>query len=304
MTAGRCVFAWLLVAAVGILYGYVRVATKAWWSSPALLLLAVMVPPVVVNFWLRIGRPRLTLAPSGHHRAPTATAPDRGRFPAELRRAGRGAGQHLPLRQRHALARHARRSTCSTTRPARRCAPWPSATASATWCAPDRGELRKAGNLIHAFGLSDGRVHRGDRRRLRGAARFPVRDDALHGRPEGRCRPDRPVLRHPRPVVPLYPALCRGPAGDLLPLHPARQGPLQGGDLRRDQPGLPAHRRRGGRRFRPGADRRGRALRREAVVGRLRDPVRARCAWPRGSRRPTSRRWPTSRPAGAARRCC
>src|SRR5689334_8389329 len=60
------VFAWLLIAAMGILYGYVRVATKAWWTTPALLLLAVMVPPVVVNFWLRIGRPRLTLA---RHRA-------------------------------------------------------------------------------------------------------------------------------------------------------------------------------------------------------------------------------------------
>ena len=59
----RLVFAWLLVAAVGILYGYVRVAEHAWLVAPIMwLLLMVMVPPVVINFWLRAGRPRLTLA--------------------------------------------------------------------------------------------------------------------------------------------------------------------------------------------------------------------------------------------------
>jgi cellulose synthase (UDP-forming) len=59
----RWVFAWLLIAAVGVLYGYVHVAEHAWAVSPLMwLLLMVMVPPVVVNFWLRIGRPRLTLA--------------------------------------------------------------------------------------------------------------------------------------------------------------------------------------------------------------------------------------------------
>jgi cellulose synthase (UDP-forming) len=58
----RWVFAWLLVASVGVLYGYIRVAEHAWIVSPLMwLLLMVMVPPVVVNFWLRIGRPRLTL---------------------------------------------------------------------------------------------------------------------------------------------------------------------------------------------------------------------------------------------------
>jgi cellulose synthase (UDP-forming) len=59
----RWVFAWLLVAAVGVLYGYVHVAEHAWAVAPLMwLLLMIMVPPVVVNFWLRIGRPRLTLA--------------------------------------------------------------------------------------------------------------------------------------------------------------------------------------------------------------------------------------------------
>jgi cellulose synthase (UDP-forming) len=58
----RWVFAWLLVASAGVLYGYVHVAERAWAVAPFMwLLLMVMVPPVVVNFWLRFGRPRLTL---------------------------------------------------------------------------------------------------------------------------------------------------------------------------------------------------------------------------------------------------
>lgn len=56
------VFAWLLIAAGGIVYGFARVAWEAWPIYPFMLLfLMVMVPPVIVNFWLRIGRPRLTL---------------------------------------------------------------------------------------------------------------------------------------------------------------------------------------------------------------------------------------------------
>ena len=59
----RLVFAWLLIASAGVLYGYVHVAARAWLVSPLMwLLLMVMVPPVVINFWLRMGRPRLTLA--------------------------------------------------------------------------------------------------------------------------------------------------------------------------------------------------------------------------------------------------
>ncbi|HEY4850227.1 MAG TPA: cellulose synthase catalytic subunit [Streptosporangiaceae bacterium] len=59
------VFGWILIASGGILYGYVRVAARAWAIEPVMwLLLAIMVPPAVVNFWLRIGKPRLTLA--GH----------------------------------------------------------------------------------------------------------------------------------------------------------------------------------------------------------------------------------------------
>jgi cellulose synthase (UDP-forming) len=66
----RWVFAWLLIASVGVLYGYIHVAEHAWAVAPVMwLLLMVMVPPVAVNFWLRTGHPRLTLA---EHRATVA----------------------------------------------------------------------------------------------------------------------------------------------------------------------------------------------------------------------------------------
>jgi cellulose synthase (UDP-forming) len=59
----RWAFAWILVACAGILYGYVHVAEHAWLIAPLMwLLLMVLVPPVVLNFWLRMKLPRLTLA--------------------------------------------------------------------------------------------------------------------------------------------------------------------------------------------------------------------------------------------------
>ena len=72
----RWVFAFLLVAAAGVLYGYIRVAQHAWVVAPLMwLLLMVIVPPIVVNFWLRIGRPRLTLA---EHQATVAGYREQG----------------------------------------------------------------------------------------------------------------------------------------------------------------------------------------------------------------------------------
>ena len=72
----RWVFAFLLIAVLGVLYGYIRVAEHAWLVAPLMwLLLMVMVPPVVVNFWLRIGRPRLTLA---EHQATVASYQEHG----------------------------------------------------------------------------------------------------------------------------------------------------------------------------------------------------------------------------------
>ena len=47
----RMVFAWLLIASAGVLYGYIHVAERAWLVAPVMwLLLMVMIPPVVVNF--------------------------------------------------------------------------------------------------------------------------------------------------------------------------------------------------------------------------------------------------------------
>jgi len=61
-------FAWLPIVAAGITCATARVGSKPLATSPAPVLLAVMVPPVVVNFWLRMGKLRLTL--SGHRAAP------------------------------------------------------------------------------------------------------------------------------------------------------------------------------------------------------------------------------------------
>jgi cellulose synthase (UDP-forming) len=72
----RWVFAWLLIASAGVLYGYIHVAERAWLVTPIMwLLLMVMVPPVAVNFWLRMGRPRLTLA---EHQATVASYREHG----------------------------------------------------------------------------------------------------------------------------------------------------------------------------------------------------------------------------------
>ena len=101
----RWVFAWLLIAAGGILYGYVHVAEHAWLVAPFMwLLLMVMVPPVVINFWLRTGRPQTDLARAPGHRGQLPrTRRDGGRVPAQLRRATGVAEQHLQVRQQDGL---------------------------------------------------------------------------------------------------------------------------------------------------------------------------------------------------------
>ena len=91
---------------------------------------------------------------------------------------------------------------------------------------PNPGEMKKAGNLTHALGISAGdfiAVIDAD---------FAVRPEFLYetmpyfADSEGRHRPDGPVLRRQQSVVLLHPALRGNPAGDLLPVHPAGQGPL------------------------------------------------------------------------------
>jgi cellulose synthase/poly-beta-1,6-N-acetylglucosamine synthase-like glycosyltransferase len=150
------VFAWLLIAAMGILYGYVRVATKAWWTMPALLLLAVMVPPVVVNFWLRIGRPRLTLA---RHRAITGSY-RYGHEAVDVFLPSCGEPVELldnTMRCASAMRWQGPKTVYVLDDSAREEVRELAAHYGFRYVVrANRGEMRKAGNLINAFGLSDG----------------------------------------------------------------------------------------------------------------------------------------------------
>jgi cellulose synthase (UDP-forming) len=150
------VFAWLLVAAAGILYGYVRVATKSWWTSPALLLLAVMVPPVIINFWLRIGKPRLTLA---RHRAITSSY-QYGDEAVDVFLPSCGEPVELldnTLRCASAMRWHGTKTVYVLDDSAREEVRALAARYGYRYVVrANRGEMRKAGSLINAFGLSDG----------------------------------------------------------------------------------------------------------------------------------------------------
>jgi cellulose synthase (UDP-forming) len=153
----RWVFAWLLIASVGVLYGYVRVAQHAWVVAPLMwLLLMVMIPPVVVNFWLRIGRPRLTLA---EHQATVAGYEEHGesldvflpscgeslagldntyRYVSQLRWAGPKTVYVLDDSAREKVRDLAEEYGFRYV------------------VRPNPGEMKKAGNLTHALGISDG----------------------------------------------------------------------------------------------------------------------------------------------------
>ena len=96
---------------------------------------------------------------------------------------------------------------------------------------PNPGQMKKAGNLTHALGVSPGdfiAVIDAD---------FAVRPDSstrpCPTSPTPRSASSRPPSTSTSPTgLLLHPALRGDPAGDLLPVHPARPGPLQGGDLR------------------------------------------------------------------------
>jgi cellulose synthase (UDP-forming) len=153
-------FAVLLVAAGGILYGFGHVAERAWAVSPlAWLLLAVMVPPVAVNFWLRTGRPRLSLE---QHQGIAERWRDRGGL-------GESVDVFLPtcgepaeilantFRYVAALAWHGPRTVYVLDDSAReQVRELASGFGFRYVVRPDRGVLKKAGNLIHAFGISRG----------------------------------------------------------------------------------------------------------------------------------------------------
>ena len=173
-------FAWLLVASAGVLYGYVHVAEHAWLVAPLMwLLLMVMVPPVVVNFWLRIGRPRLTLA---EHQAtvagyraqgetvdvflpscgePLAVLDNTFQYVSRMGWSGPKTVYVLDDSAREQVRDLADRYGFRYI------------------VRPNPGEMKKAGNLIHALSVSDRRLHRRHRRRFRGAPGIPLRDHAL-----------------------------------------------------------------------------------------------------------------------------
>ena len=153
----RWAFAWLLVAAIGVLYGYVHVAEHAWLVAPLMwLLLMVMVPPVAVNFWLRVGRPRLSRA---QHEATVASFLAGGEtidvfLPS--------CGESLALLDN--TFRHVSQLTWNGTTAVY--ALDDSARPEVRLLAakyrfryvvrPNPGELKKAGNLLHALGISQG----------------------------------------------------------------------------------------------------------------------------------------------------
>jgi cellulose synthase (UDP-forming) len=154
----RWIFAWLLVGSLGILYGYVMVAVKSSWTTPALLLLVVMVPPVLVNVWLRSHRPRVDL--DSHRAQLMAYRPDpRDTVDIWLPTCGeplrvlRNAYRHIAVMRWHTRVRvwvlddAARPEVAELARE----------FGFTHVVRPNRGWLKKAGNLIHAFGISQGR---------------------------------------------------------------------------------------------------------------------------------------------------
>lgn len=153
----RWVFVWLLIASVGVLYGYAHVAARAWAVAPIMwLLLMVMVPPIAVNFWLRIGRPRLTLA---EHQATVAGyrklaetvdvfLPSCGEPLAVLNNTFRHVSRMNwhGLKTVYVLDDSARESVRSLAR----------LYDFRYVVRPNPGELKKAGNLTHALRASEG----------------------------------------------------------------------------------------------------------------------------------------------------
>ncbi len=206
----RLVFAWLLISAIGVLYGYIHVAERAWLVTPIMwLLLMVMIPPVVVNFWLRIGSPRLSLA---EHQATVAAYQEQGEtvdvflpscgeplavlnntflYVSNLRWGAAKTAYVLDDSAREEVRLLAERYGFQYV------------------VRPDPGHMKKAGQPDARTRRQHRRLYRGHRRRFRRATGFPLRDHALLRRPRRRYRPDGSVLRCHRSVASLHPALRR-----------------------------------------------------------------------------------------------
>ena len=153
----RWVFAWLLIASAGVLYGYIHVAQHAWLVSPLMwLLLMVMVPPVVINFWLRIGRPRLTLA---EHQANVASYHEHGETVDVFLPS---CGEPLPVLNNtfhyvSALNWGGPKTVYVLDDSAREKVRDLAGRYGFRYIVrPNPGEMKKAGNLTYAFGISSG----------------------------------------------------------------------------------------------------------------------------------------------------
>jgi cellulose synthase (UDP-forming) len=171
----RWVFAWLFVAAIGILYGYVHVAERAWVVAPIMwLLLMVMVPPVAVNFWLRVGRTRLTLA---EHKAIVASYSEHGEtIDVFLPSCGESlVGLNNTFHYASQLTWRGTKTVYVLDDSGREQVRDLADRYDFKYVVrPNPGELKKAGNLRHALDISDGEfiaVIDAD---------FAVRDDFLH----------------------------------------------------------------------------------------------------------------------------
>ena len=115
-----------------------------------------MVPPTVVNFWLRIGKPRLTL--SGHHAVTRAYR--HGNQAVDVFLPSCGEPIELLDNTFHCVSKmrwHGTKTVYVLDDSAREAVRALAVRYGYRYVVrANRGELRKAGNLINAFGLSDG----------------------------------------------------------------------------------------------------------------------------------------------------
>jgi len=120
------------------------------------LLLMVMVPPVVINFWLRTGRPRLTLA---EHEATVASYREDG---ASVDFFLPSCGEPLALlentfRHVHSVTWNGTKTVYVLDDSARRQVSELAARYNFRYVVrPNPGEMKKAGNLLHALGTTNG----------------------------------------------------------------------------------------------------------------------------------------------------
>ena len=154
----RWMFVWLLIAQLGILYGLTMVALKSPWTVPALMLLIVMIPPNLVNFWLRTHKARLDLP---KHKAmvqayrphPADTVDIWLPTCGEPLRVLRNTYRHIARIQWHAGMKVWVLDDAARPEVADLCREF----GFLYVVRRNRGWLKKAGNLIHAFGISGGR---------------------------------------------------------------------------------------------------------------------------------------------------